>query len=95
MPTKAGKEAPSPKATPKRIFLETKKIWGFLDGSEKGKVVQMPPGRYEVERIPNPFGHENVDWLVLAGTRLGATELFWRGWENPEDPDLEVIITEE
>ena len=63
----------------------------------------IPKGRHEVERIPNPFGHPNSTWLVLKGTRIGASEGSWRQWQNgvlndrcePVDwGELEVIIEE-
>ena len=42
----------------------------------------LQPGEYEVERIPNPYGHENAPWIVLKGTKIGSTEGSIRQWWN-------------
>ncbi len=36
------------------------------------------PGILHLQRIENPFGHAGAPWLVLSGTRIGATEAYWR-----------------
>lgn len=47
---------------------------------EKNKTAIIPPGRHEIQRIPNPYGYPSP-WLVLKGTLIGAAEDFWR-WQN-------------
>ncbi|MDO8594857.1 MAG: hypothetical protein Q7R93_05110 [bacterium] len=86
------------------MHLIVKRQWEVLDGSEPrtapNRLTKIPPGRYEIERIPNPYGHE-APWLVLKGTKIGGTEGSWRQWENkpgkedtkPSDwGEFEVVI---
>ena len=70
-----------------------KKTWELIDGASNGRAkVQAGPGEVELERIPNPYGHQ-ADWLVLKGTRIGMAEGAWRQWQNgnivdnPDHPD--------
>lgn len=60
-----------------------KRDWLLTDASS-GKAVNttLPSGTHEVERIPNPFGSPNDPWLVLVGTKKGATEISLMKWEN-------------
>lgn len=63
-----------------------KREWDAIDASHPGHgKVTISPGTHEVERISNPFGYANAPWLVLVGTRIGATERSWRQWENRDD----------
>lgn len=67
------------------------------DGS-KGKddpafKVDIPAGRYEVERVPCPLGH-NCNWLVLLGTKTGATEGSFRQWVGIRWGQFRVEIEE-
>lgn len=73
--------------------LVLKTGWDAIDGSSpnKSKVI-ITAGRHEVERIQNPFGHEDAPWLVLKGTKIGATEGFWRQWKGSEWNEYEVVI---
>lgn len=69
------------------MFLVLKRDWEALNATGQ-KLVKaiIPAGRHEVERIPNPFGHNN-SWLVLKGTLIGASEGSWREWKNGELAD--------
>ena len=44
------------------------------NGEEQMEGATIPTGRYEMERIPNPFGCPNP-WLVLKGTKIGQAEV--------------------
>lgn len=46
---------------------------------EQPTLVKIAPGRYELERIPDPFNSGQV-MLVLRGTMTGMTERAWRRW---------------
>ena len=94
------------------MLLVLKREWEACNADEgpKGTKTTIPPGRHEVERIPNPLGYPDAPWLVLVGTKIGATEGSWRQWKNgdgvnknPDSPDygkpidwgdFEVIIEE-
>lgn len=67
------------------MFIVLKREWEVLDGAARGKKVNIPPGRHEVERIPNPFGYPGT-WLVLKGTIIGQGEKAWRQWQNDGQP---------
>ncbi len=95
------------------MFMTLKRTWEALDGSKASKgearVIIIPAGRHEIERVPNPYGHP-APWLVLKGTLIGAAEGSWRQWKNggftvsnPDHPDFgkpidwdewEVVIEE-
>jgi hypothetical protein len=92
----------------KKIFLTLKRVWEVLDGSKPGTKTTIPPGRHEFVRVKNPFGHK-APWLVLKDTLIGATEGFWRDWQNgtladnPHHPsfgkpidwgDCEIVVEE-
>ena len=78
------------------MILVLRESWYALDGSkesmEEGRLVTIPPGRHEVERIDNPSGDPDTPWIVLAGTFIGATEASWRRWEDPKWNDSQVTI---
>ena len=40
--------------------------------------VELQPGTYEVEQVPNPFIPGGDPWLVLRGSRIGAAEGYLR-----------------
>lgn len=46
------------------------------------RAVSLPPGRYEAERVENPYGYANAPWIVLKGTTIGRPVSSWRIWEN-------------
>jgi len=93
------------------IHLVLKREWTLTDlNNDQAAATKIGPGRFEVERIPNPFGHQNADWLVLKGTKIGCAETYWRDWspgqtlDNPghanhdkviDWKDFEVVIEEE
>ena len=53
------------------MFATLGREWELLDGKTK-HFAKVAPGRYELEKIPNPFGHE-ASWLVLKGAMGGIT----------------------
>lgn len=61
-----------------RLLL--KRDWEAING-ETGNLTIIPAGEHLVERIPNPCGFD-APWLVLTGTKIGATENSWRQWKN-------------
>jgi len=95
----------------KRIRLILKREWTVTDLSDgQATATKIGPGQFRVERISNPFGHQNADWLVLKGTLIGCAEVYWRDWasgqtlDNPghanhdnviDWKDFEVVIEEE
>lgn len=68
------------------MFAILKRDWEMIEASVDGKPVKaiIPAGRHELERIPNPCGYPDAPWLVLKGTKIGATEMSWRQWKNGE-----------
>ena len=82
------------------MFATLGREWELLDGKTK-HFAKVAPGRYELEKIPNPFGHE-ASWLVLKGTMVGMTEEAWKQWRNGEGihgkpvdwGEFEIIIEE-
>jgi hypothetical protein len=46
-----------------------------------------PPGRYEVERRPNPFGHR-CPWIYHKGTDRGVAETSLRGKSIEQNPQV-------
>lgn len=76
------------------MFLTVKRDWQVPDGSKpkgSGERAVIPAGRHEIERVPNPFGHD-APFLVLKGTLIGGTEGSWRQWEGAENGEFQVII---
>jgi len=78
-----------------QLVLKTE--WDALDATDPKNVVhkKIPAGTHEVERIPNPCHNNNTFWLVLVGTKVGASEGSWRQWihdgsvvENPDSPNF-------
>lgn len=63
---------------PMRVTL--KRTWELID-SQSRRCVEVSPGTYAVEKIPNPFGHPGF-WFVLAGTRVGMACGAWTQWIN-------------
>lgn len=63
------------------ITATLKKTWTLLDGSTTDGRADVEAGRYELERIPCPYGHP-CDWLVIKGTKIGMAEGAWRQWQN-------------
>lgn len=62
------------------MFAIFKQEMEVLDGSTKPtKRTKIQAGRHEMERIENPAGHA-AKWLVLKGTKIGATEGSLRDW---------------
>lgn len=50
-----------------------------LDEISNAKLIYIPDGRYELERIPNPRGLDRCGpWLVLKGTKWGHNEEYWQ-----------------
>ena len=41
--------------------------------------VPIAPGAHEAERIENPFVPGGEPWLVLKGSRIGASESYFKG----------------
>jgi hypothetical protein len=98
---------------PKPMFMTLKRDWEALDGTDGSlKKTIIPSGRYEIERIHRPNVPEGETfWLVLKGTKIGASEGSWRQWRNGvslvtkkdhpnygqfiEWGDAEVVIEEE
>lgn len=91
------------------MHMVLKREW-TATSADDGRAVKIGPGRFEIERIPNPFGHKDADWLVLKGTKTGATKNYWLSWgpnqtlNNPGNinhgkvidwEDFEVVIEEE
>jgi hypothetical protein len=78
-----------------------KRHWKMPNGAktsrENREEVEVAPGNYELDRVPNPFGHK-APWLVLKGTLIGMAEGAWRQWINDADTqwdDFEIIIDED
>jgi hypothetical protein len=67
------------------MFMILKRNWEALDASKPpgDNTAIIPAGRHEVERIPNPYGH-NGYWLVLKETLIGGSEGSWQQWRNSE-----------
>ena len=91
------------------IFATTKREWEMPDASTlPAKHVNVAAGRYELERIPNPTGTSDCNWLVLKGTKTGMAEGAWKRWINgsanvsdfpevkPMDwEDFEIVLEED
>jgi hypothetical protein len=67
---------------PYRIFATLAADWTMIR-IDRGRQTEqvVPAGRYELERIPNPFGHK-APWLVRKeqnqwGNVIGMAETFW------------------
>jgi len=70
------------------IFATTKREWEMLNADAlPAQHITVAPGRYELERIPNPTGTSDCNWLVLKGTKTGMAEGAWQQWINGS-PDV-------
>jgi len=63
------------------MFATLKKDWPMTDATIN-KVVVVPEGRHELERIPNSYEPDGEPWLVKKGTKIGMLESDWRSWQN-------------
>lgn len=75
------------------MILVTRRRWHVSNGVDHATAT-IPPGRHEVERIPNPYGHASP-WIVLKGTTIGACEGFWRDWNHKPSDDFTVELLED
>jgi hypothetical protein len=75
------------------IFATLNRTWQMPDGSQdKGQMVDVTPGRYELEEISNPYGYD-ANWLVLKGTMIGMTKRAWFDWVGlPEEDEFNIVI---
>jgi hypothetical protein len=76
------------------IFMTLRREWDAKH-ADTGESVKIPAGRHEVERIPYPRYH--CHWLVLKGTRIGASEGSWRQWTEVDgwpDDEFRIVIEE-
>lgn len=57
--------------------------------------VKVPAGTYFAERVPVPisFSNQIVNWLVILGFDVGASEKYLKDW-GPEYGDFEIVVTE-
>jgi hypothetical protein len=75
----------------KKIIATLHRAWQLPDANSK-RIVNITPGRYELEPIENPKGKRNP-WLVLKGTKIGMPEGARRYWtEGPGD--LKILLEE-
>lgn len=75
------------------MFLTLRIPWRLIDGSSlEPRIHVVDAGRYEVERIPNPFGFTNHPWIVLKGTSIGGPEAFWADWRDDANGDFSVTL---
>ena len=76
------------------IRMTVKREWELIDAGDgdrkRAAEHTLPPGTHNMERIRNPLGYDGC-WLVLKGTRLGASEGFWRQFSS--DCDAEFLVT--
>jgi hypothetical protein len=77
------------------MYMTLKREWPAVDGSKPIEENQttISAGRYEIERIPQPYGYA-CSWLVIKGTLIGAAEKSWRDYCDPKHGDSEVVIEE-
>jgi len=78
--------------------------WEAIDATkprEKGAryvYTVIPKGVHEIERIPNPSINNGTNWLVLKGTKIGASEGSWLQWspcqtcDDPKHPNFGKVI---
>ena len=74
------------------IFATLSRRWQLPD-ADTNLLINIHPGRYQLEPIANPLGHRNP-WLVLKGTKIGMPEGAWMYWKNGSG-DLRISINEE
>lgn len=70
--------------------MTVKRHWELLSLDGEKVTDKLAPGTYEMERIKH--SDYNCYWLVLKGTRLGASEGSWRQWRGVGWGDFEVIV---
>ncbi len=75
------------------MLLILRRPWEAIDASdpENPQDTIIPAGVHEVERIDNPFGRP-APWIVLEGTKIGATRGSWTQWEDSPGDDQVTII---
>lgn len=73
------------------MFIVLRTSWEFMSGETRQKV-NVPEGRYEVDRIPHPRKTSDCFWLVLRGTKIGVSEGYLRDFCSPDYGELEVVI---
>lgn len=68
------------------IRMTVRRQWEMIDARPDGDTCGhfLPIGTHDMERIINPLDYSGY-WLVLKGTRLGASEGSWRQWAGHED----------
>lgn len=80
------------------MFVTLFTTWNFwdLDQPEGPTIpkIEVAPGRYEVERVPNPWD-EQGEWIIIKGTRIGAREDFLRALSDELDPQLRILFEDE
>lgn len=76
----------------RNIFATLFRRWQMPD-ADTNKLINITPGRYELEPIENPLGHRDP-WLVLKGTKIGMPEGAWMYWKDGPG-DLRISINEE
>ena len=52
----------------KKIYATLQRRWQFRNADTE-RLMNITPGRYELESMENPFGNRSP-WLVLKGTKL-------------------------
>lgn len=55
----------------------------------------LKPGKYELERIPNPFSRFAGDWLIIRGTTFGLAISGWKVWCDESLGDVAVELLDE
>ncbi len=78
------------------IFVTTRREWEVYERGDDGKPKRtlLDPGRYQLERIANPFGFD-APWFVLKGTQRGMAEGSWRQWADPGFEEFECVFEED
>lgn len=76
----------------KKIYATLQRRWQFRNADTE-RLMNITPGRYELESMENPFGNRSP-WLVLKGTKIGMPEGAWHYWQKGEG-DLKILIEEE
>ena len=81
------------------MLLILHRTWDAIDATADPKtgeigrqLTTIDAGSHEVEKIPCPLGHK-CDWLVLKGTKIGASVGSWTQWSDYTN-DFKVTIEE-
>ncbi|KKR29822.1 MAG: hypothetical protein UT61_C0021G0013 [Candidatus Woesebacteria bacterium GW2011_GWA1_39_8] len=53
----------------------------------------IPPGRYELERVSNPYSTDS-NWLVLKGTKTGMSEEGWKKLFTEKAGNRQITLEE-